>query len=78
MGSIGVTVLTEILANIVAEPEMFGMDGVHFHPTSRTPVALQSKFSLQIPEGERAREIKKTTVVVDGDIFWTDLFGCLM
>ena len=50
MCSIGVTVLTEIFAHVITEPEVSGVGGVHLHATPSAPVTLCSQRSLDSPE----------------------------
>ncbi len=49
MHGIGVAVLTEVLANIVAKPEILCVGGVDLHPTPRAPVTLSRQLNLKIP-----------------------------
>lgn len=51
MSGIGVAVLTEILAHIITESEMFGVGGVNLHATPSAPVTLSSQLCLNTPIG---------------------------
>lgn len=48
---IGVTVLAEILAHVVAEPEKLRVGGVDLHATPSAPVTLSSQLRLHVPGG---------------------------
>ena len=53
MCGVGVAVLAEIFAHIMAEPEVLCMGRVHLHATPCAPVTLSCQLSIYIPVAGR-------------------------
>lgn len=73
MCCIRVTILTEILAYVVTEPEMSGVGGVHLHATPSAPVTLLRELCVDISVGKGGDLVSPNSYRVG-----THLLGWLM